>query len=75
MKLLLSLILSVLLSGCFIFGEPTEFDETQGQSDSWIINEADFFAGSKNWTKVIAYLEAGEKRFPNSKLAPQFKLN
>ena len=75
MKLLFSLILSALLSGCFIFGEPTEFDETSGQSDSWIINEAEFFSSSKNWTKAIAYLEAGEKRFPNSTLAPQFKLN
>ena len=75
MKLLFSLILSVILSGCFIFGEPEELDETAGQSDAWIIGEAEFFAASKDWTKVIAYLEAGEKRFPNSKLAPQFKLN
>ena len=75
MKLALSLILSVLLSGCFIFGDPTEFDETSGQSDDWIINEAEFYSSSNNWTKAISYLEAGEKRFPNSKLAPQFKLN
>jgi len=75
MKLLLPLILSVILSGCFIFGEPTEFDETDGQSDSWIISEAEFYASSKDWQKVISYLEAGERRFPNSKLAPQFKLN
>ena len=75
MKLLFSLILSVILSGCFIFGNPEEFDETEGRSDAWIINEAEFYADSKDWTKVISYLEAGEKRFPNSKLAPQFKLN
>jgi len=75
MKLLFSIILSALLSGCVIFGDPEEFDETSGQSDAWIINEAEFFANSKSWQKVIDYLEAGEKRFPNSKLAPQFKLN
>ena len=75
MKLLFPLILSVILSGCFFFGDPEEFDETSGQSDAWIISEAEFFADSKDWTKVIAFLEAGEKRFPNSKLAPQFKLN
>ena len=74
MKLLFSLILSALLSGCFIFGEPTEFDETSGQSDSWIINEAEFVSSSKHWTKAIAYLEAGEKRFPTSTLAPQSSL-
>ena len=47
MKLLFSLILSALLSGCFIFGDPTELDETRGRSDHWIINEAEFFASSK----------------------------
>ena len=75
MKLLFSVILSVLLSGCFIFGDPEEFDETEGRNDVWIINEAAFFSDSKDWQKAITYLEAGEKRFPNSKLAPQFKLN
>jgi outer membrane protein assembly factor BamD len=75
MKLLFSLILSVILSGCFIFGDPTDLDETEGRSDQWIINEAEFFSSSKDWTKAISFLEAGEKRFPNSKLAPQFKLN
>jgi len=75
MKLLFPLILSVILSGCFIFGDPEDFDETEGRSDAWIINEAEFYANSNNWQKTISYLEAGEKRFPNSKLAPQFKLN
>ena len=75
MKLLFPLILSVILSGCFIFGDPEDFDETEGRSDAWIINEAEFYANSNDWQKTITYLEAGEKRFPNSKLAPQFKLN
>ena len=75
MKLLFSLILSVIVSGCFIFGDPTELDLTEGRSEQWIINEAEFFASSKDWTKAIDFLERGEKRFPNSKLAPQFKLN
>ena len=72
---LFSLILSVILNGCFIFGDPTELDYTEGKSDAWIINEAEFFASSRDWQKAIDFLEKGEKRFPNSKLAPQFKLN
>tara|TARA_B110000503_G_scaffold92389_1_gene139338 strand:- start:592 stop:1374 length:783 start_codon:yes stop_codon:yes gene_type:complete len=67
--------LSALLSGCFIFGEPTEFDETQGKSDQWIIQQAELFSANKDWAKSIDYLEKAEKRFPNSTLAPQIKLN
>ena len=74
-KLFLSLILSALLSGCFIFGEPTEFDETRGRSDLWILQQSENFAQNKDWIKTIDYLERAEKRFPNSKLAPQIKLN
>jgi len=74
-KLILSLILSVLLSGCFIFGEPTEYDETVGRNDIWILQQSENFAENRNWVKVIDYLERAEKRFPNSKLAPQIKLN
>ena len=74
-KLVLSLILSALLSGCFIFGEPTEFDETTGRSDLWILQQSENFAANRDWLKVIDYLERAEKRFPNSKLAPQIKLN
>jgi outer membrane protein assembly factor BamD len=71
----LSLILSALLSGCFIFGEPTEFDETTGRSDLWILQQSENFAENRDWVKAADYLEKAEKRFPNSKLAPQIKLN
>jgi len=74
-KLILSLILSALLSGCFIFGEPTEYDETVGRNEIWILQQSENFAANRNWVKVIDYLERAEKRFPNSKLAPQIKLN
>ena len=74
-QIFLSLILSVLLSGCFIFGEPTEFDETMGRSDLWILQQAENFSQNRDWIKAADYLERAEKRFPNSKLAPQIKLN
>jgi outer membrane protein assembly factor BamD len=75
LSIFLSLILSALLSGCFIFGEPTETDETQGKNEQWIVQQADVFSANRDWAKTIDYLEKAEKRFPNSKLAPQIKLN
>jgi len=75
LSIFLSLILSVLLSGCFIFGDPTEVDETQGKSVQWIMQQAEFFSANKDWAKSIDYLEKAEKRFPNSNVAPQIKLN
>ena len=75
MKYLLSIILSALLSGCFIFGEPTEFDETTGQTPGWVLLKATTYSDNKDWRKAISVLEKGEQRFPNSPLAPQFKLN
>ena len=75
MKYLLSIILSALLSGCFIFGEPTEFDETTGQTPGWVLLKATTYSDNKDWIRAISVLEKGEQRFPNSPLAPQFKLN
>ena len=75
LSIFLSLILSALLSGCFIFGDPTEIDETRGKSEEWIVQQAESYSANKDWTKTIDYLEKAEKRFPNSKLAPQTKLN
>ena len=74
-RVLTALILTVFLSGCFIFGEPTEFDETTGQSPQWIMNKADGFAESRDWRKVIDFLEKLVKRFPDSKVTPQARLS
>jgi outer membrane protein assembly factor BamD len=75
MKYILSLILSALLTGCFIFGDPVEFDETLGQSPSWVLARAELYAETNDWQQTIQILEKGEQRFPNSPLSPQFKLN
>ena len=74
-SVLTSLLLSMILSGCFIFGEPTEFDETLGRTDAEIVRSAEVFSANKDWQKSIEWLEKAEKRFPNSPLAPQIKLN
>ena len=75
MKLLSTLILTFLLSGCFIFGDPVEFDETTGQTPQWILSRGQAYASNNDWPSAIRILEKGEQRYPNSKLAPQFKLD
>jgi outer membrane protein assembly factor BamD len=75
MKLISTFILTFLLSGCFIFGDPVEFDETTGQTPQWILSRGEAYASNNDWPSAIRILEKGEQRYPNSKLAPQFKLD
>ncbi len=75
MKLISTLILTFLLSGCFFFGDPVEFDETTGQTPQWILSRGEAYSSSSDWPSAIRVLEKGEQRYPNSKLAPQFKLD
>ena len=75
MKLISTLILTFFLSGCFFFGEPVEFDETTGQTPEWILGRGEAYASTADWPSAIRILEKGEQRYPNSKLAPQFKLD
>lgn len=62
------------LSGCFIFGEPTEFDETQGQSPQWIYEAADNMMAARDFRKSVDYLEKLIKRYPDDKIIPQARL-
>ena len=41
------LLLTIFLSGCAIFGEPTEIDETLGRSDREIVKAAEIFSANK----------------------------
>lgn len=66
---------SFFLSGCFFYGDTKEFDETLGRSDREIVKAAEIYSANKDWQKTIEFLEKAEKRFPNSPLAPQIKLN
>jgi len=74
-KFSLIISLSIFLSACVIFGDPTEIDETSGMSDYEVLQKAEAVANAKDWPRTISIYEKAEKRFPNSKLAPQFKLN
>jgi len=70
-----TLIITILLSSCAIFGDPTEIDETTGLNDYEVLELAKSAEFVKDWPRAISIYEKAEKRFPNSKLAPQFKLN
>ena len=72
---IITLIITILLSSCAIFGEPTEVDETSGLTDYEVLEKAQTAELVKDWPKVIAIYEKAEQKYPNSKLAPQFKLN
>ena len=74
-KFFLIISLSIFLSSCAIFGDPTEVDETTGLTDYEVLQKAEIVQSAKDWPRVISIYEKAEKRFPNSKLAPQFKLN
>ena len=74
-KVISILIISSLVSSCAIFGDPTEIDETSGLSDYEVLQKAEEIQRVKDWPRVIKIYESAEKKYPNSKLAPQFKLN
>jgi len=69
------LIITILLSSCAIFGEPTEIDETSGLTDYEVLEKAQTAEFAKDWQRAITIYERAEQKYPNSKLAPQFKLN
>src|SRR6056300_322520 len=66
---------SIFLAGCFIFGEPTEFDETTGQSPEWIYDKAQSLLDQRDFRKSIDFLEKLIKRYPDNKLIPSARLN
>ena len=74
MKLFSALVIAFMLSGCFIFGDPVDFDETTGETTQWILSRGESYASNNGWPAAIRVLEKVEQRYPNSKLAPQFKL-
>jgi len=72
---LLLTIITILLSSCIIFGDPTEIDETTGLTDIEVLELAQSASFVNDWPRAISIYEKAEKRFPNSRYAPQIKLN
>jgi len=70
-----TLIITILLSSCALFGDPTEIDETSGLTDYEVMEKVKDAELVKDWPRVIRIYEIAEKKYPNSKYAPQIKLN
>lgn len=69
-----ALVLTALLSGCAIFGDPTEIDETKGWNVQRIYAAADQEMRDKNYEKAIKYFQIIESRYPHGKYAVQSQL-
>lgn len=68
------LLLTIILSGCAIFGDPTELDDTKGWPAERIYQEAEVHMASKDYDKALRYLQILESRFPNGRYATQAQL-
>ena len=75
LKYFFTLIITILLCSCAIFGEPTEIDETTGLTDYEVLQLAYTVENANDWPRAIKIYEIAETKYPNSKYAPQFKLN
>jgi outer membrane protein assembly factor BamD len=65
---------AVFLSGCAIFGDPTEIDETKGWSAQKIYSEASVAIKDHDYDKAVKYLEVIESRYPHGKYAVQAQI-
>lgn len=74
MKHSLALILIVLLSGCSIFGAPTQLDETKGWNVERLYAEAELKMSDREYDKAISYFQTLESRYPHGRHAMQAQL-
>jgi len=74
MKYILILVFALLLNGCAIFGEPTEFDDTKGWTAERIYQEGAAKMVDKDYDKAIVYFQKLESRYPHGRFATQAQL-
>ena len=73
-SLFLALFLSSVLSGCAIFGDPTELDDTKGWQARRIYEEGALNMADTNYDEALRYFQILESRFPHGKYATQAQL-
>ena len=71
---LIPLLMSLFISGCAIFGDPTELDETKGWQADRIYAEGEQKMIDKDYDKALGYFQKLDSRFPNTKYATQAQL-
>lgn len=69
-----ALMLATWLSGCAIFGSPTELDETKGWQADRIYAEAELLMNKRDYDKAIKYFDIISSRYPHGKYATQAQL-
>ncbi len=69
MKRSVALILVLFLSGCAIFGDPTDIDETRVWNVQRLHDEAALAMRNKDYDKAIRYYETLQARFPHGRYA------
>jgi outer membrane protein assembly factor BamD len=74
MKYSLAFFVAVWLTGCSIFGAPTELDETKSWPADRIYQEADTKMRDRDYEKAIKYFKILESRYPHGKYAAQAQL-
>ena len=71
---LMPCLLALFMSGCAIFGDPTELDETKGWQADRIYAEGEQKMLDKDYDKALGYFQKLDSRFPNTKYATQAQL-
>jgi len=74
LPLFLALFVGTILSGCAIFGDPTELDETKGWQAQRIYEAGALSMSDKDYDKALRYFQILESRFPHGKYATQAQL-
>lgn len=69
-----AVILTILISGCSIFGSPTALDETKGWSVERLYAEAEEKMRQRDYDKAISYFQVLESRYPHGRYAMQAQL-
>ncbi|MFM9835760.1 MAG: outer membrane protein assembly factor BamD [Methylophilaceae bacterium] len=72
--LFLALFLGLMFSGCAIFGDPTELDDTKGWSAEKIYQAGEASMADKDFDKAVGYFKKLESRYPHGKYATQAQL-
>ncbi|MFM9913905.1 MAG: outer membrane protein assembly factor BamD [Methylophilaceae bacterium] len=72
---LLVLLTLFCISGCAIFGEPTELDETKGWGPQKIHDAGEDAMRHRDYEKATKYYQIVEVRFPHGKYATQSQLD
>lgn len=73
-SLFLALLVGTALTGCAIFGAPTELDDTKGWPAERIYEAGALAMSDQDYDKALGYFKKLESRFPHGKYATQAKL-